>query len=175
MDESLETTADHRLGFDSPEQEVYLHLWRTYDRLKGIEERLFSQFGLSAQQYNVLRWLQAASPAGMPTMELGRRLISRGPDTTRMLDRLEKRGLIRRNRLETNRRVVEVLLTDDGQALLAEMAEPVLEMHSRQLGHLGPRQREQLIRLLKLARSPHDDDRCDWLDGEKRGAGKSDK
>ncbi|MCA9134766.1 MAG: MarR family transcriptional regulator [Planctomycetales bacterium] len=149
--------------FDSPEQEVFLQLWRTYDCLKAVEEQLFARYELSAQQYNALRLLQGAAPGGMQTMELGRRLISRGPDTTRMLDRMQQRGLVERRRLPANRRVVEVLLTAQGQALLNEMAAGVLSMHRRQLGHLTAAQRRQFIELLRYARRPHEDNSCDWL------------
>ncbi|QDU79036.1 transcriptional repressor MprA [Polystyrenella longa] len=150
-------------SFDSTEQEVYLHLWRTYDRLKVVEDELFGRYDLSAQQYNALRLLEAASPEGTRTMELGRQLISRMPDTTRMLDRLEKRGLIKRRRLIDNRRVVEVVITVAGRNLLQEMSQSVVAMHDLQLGHLSPQQQKQLIKLLKLARGPHEDHQCDWL------------
>lgn len=153
-----------KAAFDSPEQEVFLNLWRTYDCLKVIEEELFSRYNLSAQQYNVLRLLQAAVPGGMQTMELGRRLISRGPDTTRMLDRLEKRGLINRTRLADNRRVVEVVITGQGSQLLIEMADAVVSMHQQQLGHLSSTQQQQLVHLLRRARAPHEDNSCDWLE-----------
>ena len=82
--------------FDSLYQQAYLNLWRTYDRLKAIEDDLFARSDLSAQQYNALRLLQAAHPGTIPTLTLGARLISRAPDMTRMLDRLEDRGLVRR-------------------------------------------------------------------------------
>ncbi len=143
--------------FDSVEQEVFLQLWRTYDRLKAIEEELFGQFELSAQQYNALRLLDVAHPAGMRTMDLGRSLVSRSPDTTRMLDRLGKRGLIERSRSAANRRVVEVTITKQGRALLGEMSQLLLDMNERQLGHLSSRQLAELARLLKLARKPHED------------------
>ncbi|GAA5507399.1 MarR family winged helix-turn-helix transcriptional regulator [Novipirellula caenicola] len=149
---------------DSPAQEVYLHLWRSYDRLRAIEDELFGRYDLSAQQYNALRLLSVVAPAGMQTMEIGRQLISRMPDMTRLLDRLEKRGLISRARLAENRRVVEVFITDAGQQLLSKMSKEVLEMHQRQLGHLSPNQQKQLVKLLKLARKPHEDTTCDWLD-----------
>src|SRR5438067_1336116 len=97
-----------RAKFDSPEQEAYLHLWRTYDRLKLLEDELFGQYDLSAQQYNALRLLAAVHPGAMATLTLGRRLISRAPDMTRLLDKLEQRRLIRRRRRPDNRRVVEV-------------------------------------------------------------------
>src|SRR5262245_66329636 len=80
--------------FDSLEQEVFLNLWRTYDRLRALEDELFGRFGLTAQQYNVLRLLKAQHPVTTPTLALANRLITRAPDITRMLDKLEQRGLI---------------------------------------------------------------------------------
>lgn len=100
----------------------------------------------------------------MQTLALGKRLISRGPDTTRMLDRLEQRQLIVRERRSENRRVVEIAITQQGLALLDEMAKSVREMHERQLGHLSRTEQQDLINLLKRIREPHEDASCDWLD-----------
>lgn len=150
--------------FDSPEQETFLNLWRTYDCLKALEEELFGHFQISAQQYNALRLLRSVCPAPMQTLALGKRLISRAPDTTRMLDRLEQRQLIVRERRSENRRVVEILITEPGLALLDEMAESVQEMHKQQLGHLSRTEQRDLIALLKRIREPHEDASCDWLD-----------
>ncbi len=149
--------------FDSIEQEAFLNLWRTYDCLKAVEDQLFSKHQLSAQQYNALRLLRSVFPGSMQTLALGRRLISRGPDTTRMLDRLEARLLITRERRAANRRVVEVLLTENGLELLNKLDEDVAEMHTKQIGHLSKVQKRDLIQLLKLARTPHEDKSCDWL------------
>ncbi len=150
--------------FDSPEQETFLNLWRTYDCLKALEDELFGQHQISAQQYNALRLLRSVHPGSMQTLALGKRLISRGPDTTRMLDRLEQRQLIVRERRSENRRVVEIAVTTQGLALLDEMAEAVQEMHKRQIGHLGRAEQRDLITLLKRIREPHEDASCDWLD-----------
>src|SRR5260370_26275945 len=89
--------------FDSLEQEVFLNLWRTYDRLRRLEDGLFGQFGLTPQQYNVLRLLRAEHPETLPTLGLAERLVSRAPDITRMLDKLEERKLIARDRPAENR------------------------------------------------------------------------
>lgn len=159
------SAADKHPHFDSPAQEVFLHLWRTYDLLKSLEDELFGQHRLSAQQYNALRLLRSAYPQPMPTLALGRRLISRSPDMTRMLDRLEQRGLITRERRPENRRVVEVSITPAGVALLDQLAEAVAEMHQKQLGHLTRTKQKQLVALLKEARLPLEDATCDWLDG----------
>src|SRR6266436_71841 len=97
--------------FGSLEQEVFLNLWRTYDRLRALEDELFSRYDLTPQQYNVLRLLKAQHPGTTPTLALANRLVSRAPDITRMLDKLEQRGLIARERPASDRRIVRVALT----------------------------------------------------------------
>lgn len=148
--------------FDSPEQEVYLNLWRTYDRLRGLEDELFARHELTAQQYNALRLLKAAHPGSMPTLALAARLISRAPDITRLVDRLEARGLVARDRRRDNRRVVELSITEAGLALLKQLARAVRDCHQRQLGHLTPEQQAQLVALLTAARRPHEEEASDW-------------
>ena len=143
--------------FDSLEQEVFLNLWRTYDRLKALEDEVFGQVGLSAQQYNTLRLLRSVHPDSMPTLVLGSRLISRAPDMTRLLDRLEQRGLLSRERRPDNRRVVEVRITPPGVELLDEVHGAVQECHRRQLGHLRAKSLRRLAKLLQEARRPHED------------------
>ncbi len=149
--------------FDSPEQEVFLELWRTYDRLRALEEKLFRRHDLTPQQYNALRLLRAARPAGLPTLELAGRLVSHAPDITRLLDRLEERGLVTRDRPADNRRVVQVSITAKGLALLRELAGPVRACHARQLGHLSPAQLRALADLLRQARRPHEEPDSPWL------------
>lgn len=149
--------------FDSLEQEAYLNLWRTYDRLKALEEELFTSHQLSAQQYNTLRLLANVHPGTMPTLALGAKLISRAPDMTRMLDKLEQRGLIERERKPENRRVVEVGITAVGLDLLATLAADVKECHRKQLGHLSAPALHSLVDLLKQARQPHEAHDDVWL------------
>jgi DNA-binding MarR family transcriptional regulator len=151
-----------RRTFDSPQQEVYLSLWRTYDRLRQLEDELFARFDLTAQQYNVLRLLRAERPAALPTLALAERLISRAPDITRMLDKLEGRGLVTRERRPENRRVVLVGITDAGLALLRDIAGPLRECHARQLGHLSPEELHRLNELLRAARAPHEPEGGGW-------------
>lgn len=151
-----------RRKFDSIEQSAYLNLWRTYDLLKAHEDRLFSEYDLSAQQYNTLRLLKAVHPGRLPTLELGARLVSRAPDMTRLLDRLEARGLIDRERLPENRRVVEIGITPDGVKLLNTLSRSVAECHSRQLGHMSEDELQMLNRLLDRCREPHEPDDSHW-------------
>ena len=148
--------------FDTPEQEAFLGLWRTYDRLRALEDELFGRFGLTPQQYNALRLLRGEHPKTVRTLDLAGRLVSRAPDITRMLDKLEQRSLIERERPTDNRRVVRVGITAAGIALLIEMRDAVRECHVRQLGHLSRKDLETLVALLRAARWPHEDADSTW-------------
>jgi DNA-binding MarR family transcriptional regulator len=154
--------AEHAARFDSLEQEVFLSLWRTYDRLRQLEDELFGQFELTPQQYNALRLLRAAHPGSLPTLELGARLVSRAPDITRLLDKLADRGLITRERPPDNRRQVQVAISESGIALLDQIAEPLHECHARQLGHMSASELRQLVNLLRAARDPHETNAGHW-------------
>lgn len=142
--------------FDSVEQEVFLNLWRTYDVLRSIEDEVFAAVGITAQQYNALRLLRSVHPGTMPTLVLGRKLISRAPDMTRLVDRLENAGLLTRERRSDNRRVVEVGITAQGIELLRQTFQAVQDCHARQLGHMDAKLLRQLSKLLKQARAPHE-------------------
>jgi DNA-binding MarR family transcriptional regulator len=145
-----------RKGFDSLEQEAFLNLWRTYDRLRRLEDELFSQYELTPQQYNALRLLRGEHPGSLPTLALAARLVSHAPDITRLLDRLVGRGLIRRQRPTENRRQVQVSITSDGLALLKKLDKLVRKCHEEQLGHLSADELRRLIHLLEAARAPHE-------------------
>lgn len=142
--------------FDSLEQEAYLQLWRTYDRLRELDERVFAAHDLSAQQYNALRVLRSVHPAGLATAALGGRLVSRAPDMTRLLDKLEERGLVRRRRRADNRRVVDAWITAAGMALVKRLSTAVRQCGRDQLGHLDAASLRQLVGLLERARRPHE-------------------
>src|SRR5438552_17070665 len=144
--------------FDSLTQEVFLNLWRTYDRLRALEDELFAGFDLTPQQYNVLRLLRGVHPGTVPTLALADRLVSRAPDITRMLDKLEERRLVFRDRPPENRRVVRIGITPAGWSLLREIADPLRECHNRQLGHMTSGELRKLSALLRAARAPHEPD-----------------
>lgn len=148
--------------FDSPEQEAFLGLWRTYDRLRALEDELFGRFDLTPQQYNALRLLRGEHPDKLRTLDLAARLVSRAPDITRLLDKLEQRGLIARDRPADNRRVVRIGITAAGIALLEELREPLRACHAQQLGHLTRKQLKELIALLHAARLPHEAPESVW-------------
>jgi DNA-binding MarR family transcriptional regulator len=148
--------------FDSLQQEAFLNLWRTYDRLHAAEEELFGRYDLTPQQYNVLRLLRGEHPGSVPTLTLASRLVSRAPDITRMLDKLDARGLIVRERPASNRRQVLVAITEAGLSLLAGLDEEVRACHAHQLGHMGADDLRQLTNLLKQARTPHEHEESPW-------------
>jgi DNA-binding MarR family transcriptional regulator len=151
-----------RRQFDSLQQEVFLSLWRTYDRLRALEEELFGRYELTPQQYNALRLLSSVYPEKIRTLGLAGRLISRAPDITRLLDKLERRDLIDRDRPADNRRVVRVGITEAGLALLREIRDPLRACHARQLGHLSQRELKELNALLRAARLPHEEADSSW-------------
>jgi DNA-binding MarR family transcriptional regulator len=135
-----------------PEEALFLELLRTTDMLSRGPERLLKAHDLSANQYNVLRILRG-SPEGLPCGEIASRMITRDPDITRLLDRLEKRNLISRCRETRDRRMVMARITADGLKLLAGLDGPLVEAHRKQLGHLGKDRLRALTELLQAARS----------------------
>jgi DNA-binding MarR family transcriptional regulator len=148
--------------FDSQQQEVYLSLWRTYDRLKALEDELFQSWDLTSQQYNVLRILQSANPKAVPTLKISQRLISRAPDITRMIDKLQERALVNRFRSDEDRRTVLVQITQEGLELLKKLQQPVKALHISQLGHLTEAQCTNLCKLLQKTREPHEPPGGQW-------------
>ena len=155
-----QATARH---FDSLQQEAFLNLWRTYDRLRILEDELFGRYELSAQQYNALRLLRGVHPHKVQTLTLAARLVSRAPDITRLLNKLKERGLIDRERPADNQRVVKIGITEAGLQLLAELDAQVLACHQGQLGHLPEEDLKRLIDLLRQARRPHEKAESDWM------------
>jgi DNA-binding MarR family transcriptional regulator len=135
-----------------PEEAAFLDMLRATDMLsRGLIAVLKSE-DLSMTQYNVLRILRGA-PGGLPCGEIANRMITRDPDITRLLDRLEKRGLISRSRETKDRRMVTARITPAGLKLLGSLDEPVQTTHRKQLGHLGRNRLRALTELLHEARS----------------------
>ena len=137
---------------DCPEEVAFLDLLRTTDILSRGLVTVLKTEDISANQYNVLRILRG-SPDGLPCGEIASRMITRDPDITRLLDRLEKRGLISRCRETKDRRMVMARITPQGFKLLARLDEPVEETHRKQLGHLGGERLRALSELLHAARA----------------------
>jgi DNA-binding MarR family transcriptional regulator len=142
--------------FESPEQEAHLNIIRTAAHLGPAGERLFREYSLCGSHYNILRILageRASGTDGLPALEVRDRLITPVPDITRLVDKLVRMKLVRRVRIEEDRRVVLLKLTDRGQKLVDQLHQPVLDMHARQLGHLTRGELQTLSRLLEKARS----------------------
>lgn len=146
------TTAGPRKPPPCPEEAVFVELLRTADLLARAPALLLKEHDLSANQYNVLRILRGA-PEGLLCGALAERMISRDPDITRLLDRLEERGLTARCREDPDRRRVHVRITDKGLALLVHLDATVRRAHRQQLGHLTPKQLSDLNRLLLACRT----------------------
>jgi len=137
--------------FSSLEEEVFLNLQRTANVLTGKISEVLKPFELSHIQYNVLRILRR-SGKGLACSEIGERLVTRDSDITRLLDRLEKRGLIIRERYARDKRVIIVRITDAGRQVLQALDADIDLAPRRQLGHLGKEMLEKLNALLILAR-----------------------
>ena len=136
----------------SPEEAAFLELVRTTDLLSRGLVRIIKTEDISSNQYNVLRILRG-SPEGLACGEIANRMITRDPDVTRLLDRLEKRELISRCRETKDRRTVMARITPEGLKLLGRLDEPVQAAHRKQLGHLGRERLQVLTELMSLARS----------------------
>ena len=148
---TISSTKTRRKGL--LEEQVFIALAMTTDQLARRLEPVLKAAEISPTQYNVLRILRG-SPKGLSCTEIANRMISRDPDITRLLDRLEKRGLISRCRENKDRRMVLTRITEAGLALLAQLDAPVLETHHLLLGHLGPDRLRALLELLDEARRP---------------------
>src|SRR3989441_1016523 len=134
------------------ETAVALRLRPTADALlRGVEETL-QPAAVSHTQYNALRILRGAGLKGLACREVADRMLTRDPDITRLLDRLEARGLVTRSRERLDRRVITVRITEKGLKLLEKLDQPVLDLHRRQLRHLGGRRLRGLMSLLDLVR-----------------------
>ncbi|HEY1341356.1 MAG TPA: MarR family transcriptional regulator [Bryobacteraceae bacterium] len=135
------------------EEAAFLDLVRTSEMLSRPLALLLKAEDLSPAQYNVLRILRG-SPEGLTCGEIGSRMISRDPDITRLLDRMEKRKLVARGRDDKDRRVVLVRITPEGMGALARLDQPIRDTHRRLLGHLGADRLRTLRELLEACRMP---------------------
>ena len=139
-------------AFATIEEELLVSLLRTTDVLHERFEAMIRPFNISMTQYNVLRILRGAEPAGRTCGEIGERMIAREPDVTRLLERLEKAGLIRRTRDSKDRRVVVTRITNAGLKLLDEL-EPKLRELDGLLKPMGQRKIASTLKLLDEVRA----------------------
>jgi DNA-binding MarR family transcriptional regulator len=135
------------------EEEAALNIVRTADVLMLSLSDVLKPHLLSATQYNVLRILRGAGEAGASCKDIGARLVARDPDITRLMDRLEQRGLVSRDRAKEDRRVVSHRLTGAGLELVNELDRPIEALHRKNMGHMKRGKLRQLIELLEEVRA----------------------
>lgn len=145
-----------RKPFRSTAQEGVVALLRTAEVVRSHFERALAPYGVTLQQFNVLRILRGAGPDGLPTLEVGARMVERTPGVTRLIDRLEVKDLVERTRSADDRRVVFCRVTDSGLALLDAIEDVVVRADETALGALSSTEQEELIGLLDRARAAHD-------------------
>jgi DNA-binding MarR family transcriptional regulator len=138
--------------FGTLEEEAYLNVQRTANVLTQPVSELLKRHDLTHTQYNVLRILRGAGEPGLNAGDIGERMITRDPDVTRLLDRLERRGLVERWRCREDRRVVYTRITPAGLDAISPLDEAVLSLHVSQLAHVGHDRLRELIDLLEAAR-----------------------
>lgn len=144
-----------REGFESLEQETFINLIRAYEALAEPFARLFKSHRISLPLYNILRILrghQEVAERGLAIQKIGEQMLTREPDMTRLIDRLEKAGLAERCRCPEDRRVVRVGITDKGLDLLAHLDEPVRTTHCETMAHYSEPELTTLNTLLARAR-----------------------
>lgn len=137
--------------FDSAEQVAILNLLKTGDQFQNRLGRLFREYGLTSSQYNVLRILRGEG-APLPALEIASRMIQVVPAITGLIDRLESQGLVQRERCQQDRRVIYVSITAKALKLLAQLDQPLDDLHRELIGHMSARELAQLSKLLEKAR-----------------------
>ncbi len=131
------------------EDQTFIALMKAADALAQEAEQVLKAKGLTGTQYNVLRILRGAEPGGLACSTIGERMISHDPDMTRLLDRMEKRSLITRQRQSDDRRVVKTRITASGQEILKRLEQPIRELHKRQFQHMAAARVKTLAGLLR--------------------------
>ncbi len=153
MTSDLRSELRQTKAFPSIHEEAFLNLERTATLLADAFELMLKPYGITGTQYNVLRILRGAGTNGLCRNEIRDRLISRMPDVTRLLDRMEDAGLISRSRSDEDRRLVSTQLTRQGRRLVDSLDEVVTAEHRDRLDHLSAEQLRTLIELLTRVRS----------------------
>jgi DNA-binding MarR family transcriptional regulator len=149
----LQRELKKRDPFATAAEEVLLNLVRTNDVIGHRFDVLFEAHGLTASQYNILRILRGEGRP-LPCLEIAGRMVTRVPAITGLVDRLEAKGLVARERSAEDRRVVFVAITATALDLLAGLDEPLRQLHEQLVGPLGPAELRKLIRLLEKLRGP---------------------
>ncbi|HEY9422372.1 MAG TPA: MarR family transcriptional regulator [Thermoanaerobaculia bacterium] len=141
--------------FRSKGQEVLVALLRTADVVRRAIGRVLEPYDITPQQYNVLRILRGAGEQGLPTLDIADRMIEQAPGVTRLLDRLEAKGWVRRQRCPEDRRQVLCWLTPAGLDLVTQLDEPVESADAEAVAELSPEDQDHLLKLLDAVRARH--------------------
>jgi DNA-binding MarR family transcriptional regulator len=153
--------SSHKNSDAQAEAALFVAFMQIADTLGAQAEQVVKTAGLTAPQYNVLRILRGAGRAGLACREIGERMISRDPDITRLLDRMEKRNLITRERQSDDRRVVKTHVTPEGLEVLKTLDRPVSALHKRQFQGIAPAKLKILAAMLEEIRSYHAGQKAD--------------
>lgn len=140
--------------FGSEQERAWINMIYTFNRLTDRVSQVFKQFGITQQQYNVLRILKGRNGEMACCAEVKEVMLDKNPDLTRLCDRLVTKGLIKREVNENNRREVGLCITKQGLDLLEEIS-PQLEKHNRFMDNLSDKEADELSALLdKLRGTP---------------------
>lgn len=129
-------------------EKAFVAILRVADGLEQQAAAMLKRYGLTSTQYNALRILRGGGPAGLACSEIGERMINHDPDITRLLDRLQRRGLISRKRGQKDRRIIKTFITPSGLTLLETMDGPIEIFHRQLLGRVNKKRLKNLIRML---------------------------
>jgi DNA-binding MarR family transcriptional regulator len=151
----LQSELHQKKSFHSASQEGAIGIVRTADLLRRRFSRLVEPHGISGQQYNVLRILRGARPEALPTLTIAERMIERAPGITRLLDRLERKGLVQRERCASDRRQVLCEITRKGLQLLETLDRPIGRADDEALAGISDADLNALIRILDAVREHH--------------------
>ncbi|MFB3909987.1 MAG: MarR family winged helix-turn-helix transcriptional regulator [Candidatus Eisenbacteria bacterium] len=151
---SLADELHQKRPFSTRQEEALVSIFATGDLLYRSTHRLLHSYGITLAQYNVLRILRGAGDEGLPLMSIARRMIVRYPNVTRLTDRLEADGWIRRERSTKDRRVVRGFVSRKGLDLLASLDGPIRELNQQLMRGAGVEDLDRLIRILEAIRAP---------------------
>ena len=138
--------------FSTPEAEAFVTLLRAAYELETELTDMLREFDVTRPQFNVLRILRGAGERGLPSGDIGARMVTHDSDITRLIDRMESRGLVTRERSAEDRRVVTVVLSAKGRSLVDSLDEPVRELHARQFAQLSKADVKTLVAMLEKTR-----------------------
>ncbi|MEA2599829.1 MAG: hypothetical protein QOF89_821 [Acidobacteriota bacterium] len=152
---ALQREIHQRKPFRSRGQELVVGLLRTADLVRRAVDRVLAPYDITPQQYNVLRILRGAGEEGLPTLEIGGRMLEQAPGITRLLDRLEAKGMVRRERCPQDRRQVLCWLTPPGLSMVERLDEPIDTADREAVAMLCAEDQERLLHLLETIRAGH--------------------